>query len=80
MMTLYLLNFDPLEQGRCYLSAETLSEMKEWVSRVREALEEIDHNRNHQDQVGGRVHVHKVSFASLRLSASFRRGQIAHKV
>ena len=31
------------DQGRCYLSAETLIDMKDWVTRIRSALEGLQH-------------------------------------
>ena len=32
-------------QGRCYLSAETLGEMKDWVSNLKAAIEKIHRTR-----------------------------------
>ena len=34
-----------LSQGRCYLSAETLGEMRDWVSALKSALDKLHRNR-----------------------------------
>ena len=38
------------DQGRCYLSAETLIDMKDWVTRIRSALEGLQHQGDKEQE------------------------------
>ena len=43
---------DYLDQGRCYLSAETLIDMKDWVTRIKEVLERGSAEEQHRSLPG----------------------------